>query len=163
MGGIPRKSNFLLLLLIFKSGGLFYLLYWKKKFPSPFDFSMLKRKLFICSQFYQVLGMIHVLSHPWPRWLPTHPLLHIPQFCLIAGPLLIFSELSFVSFSIIPLPTLLLPKLFVLGLISQTDQKKYIHLKTLKKKKNRRMFILLCTSLCSSCEKPSRSPWFSLL
>lgn len=47
---------------------------------------------------------------PIPGQDAAHPLPHIPKFCLIAGPLLIFSESPFATFSITPLPALLHPK-----------------------------------------------------
>lgn len=153
-----RKSN-LLLILIVKFGGLFDLWYRKSNFLCHLIFLMLKRQLFICSQFYQALGMIHVLSHSQPRFLPTSsptlPLLshcqsiaHIFRITLCQFFLLFFclpcsfqkqSVLNPPNFQNYPLPVFLLflcllcsfQKQPVLRLILLTDQKNFNQCKTL--------------------------------
>lgn len=68
-GGIPRNP-----VIAFMHVQIWKPLWFvvsEKQFRCYLIFLRFKRQLVICSQFYQALGMIHVLSHPWPRCLPT--------------------------------------------------------------------------------------------
>lgn len=132
----------------------------KSNFLCYLMFLRFKRQLVICSQFYQALGMIHVLSHPWPRCLPTcspavlshyWPTAHIFR--------IILCQFFYYSSSHLALSKCNL----TLGLFYWPTKRNIITVKySLKKEWTKSIQIIVCIIILFMC-MPSPKPCFPLL